>query len=68
MVLPGHRLRCCEVSPNGEWAIVATREMQAMRDDTDVMPHYIQEDGRIASKAVRQRVVTHTLKMMSCVA
>lgn len=53
---PGHRLSAVSVSPNGEWAIVATREIQAMRDDTDIMPHYIQEDGRIASKAVRQRV------------
>lgn len=53
---PGHRLSAVSVSPNGEWAIVATREQQSMREETDIMPHYIQEDGRIASKPVRQRV------------
>ena len=53
---PGHRLSAVSVSPNGEWAVVATREQQSMREETDIMPHYIQEDGRIASKPVRQRV------------
>lgn len=53
---PGHGLSAVSVSPNGEWAVVATREQQSMREETDIMPHYIQEDGRIASKPVRQRV------------
>ena len=53
---PKHRLSAVSVAPNGKWAILATRVKQAMRNDTDIMPHYIQEDGRIASKPVRQRV------------
>ncbi|MDT0594356.1 S9 family peptidase [Glaciecola petra] len=44
------------VSPDGKYAIVVTRENTPTRSDTDIMPHYIQEDGRIAAQAVRKRV------------
>ena len=53
---PAHRLVGVSVSPRGDKAIVATTEDKPWRDDSDIMPHYIQEDGRIASKEVRRRV------------
>lgn len=52
-----HTLAGVSVSPNGRYAIIATKEKRATRDKSDIMPHYIQEDGRIASQSVRQRVV-----------
>ncbi|MFC4699248.1 prolyl oligopeptidase family serine peptidase [Glaciecola siphonariae] len=44
------------LSPNGKYAIVVTRENRATRDDSDIMPDYIEESGRIVAKPVRQRV------------
>ncbi len=44
------------VSPNGRYAVIATRENVASRDDSDIMPDYIEETGRIASQPVRRRV------------
>ncbi len=51
-----HRLVAAQVSPAGNFAIVVTAEDKPWRNDTDIMPHYIQEDGRIASINARQRV------------
>ncbi len=51
-----HRLSAVSVAPNGKWAIIATRKQSSSRQDSDIMPHYIQEDGRIAAKKVRARV------------
>ena len=51
-----HRLSAVSVAPNGKWAIIATRKKNSLRQDSDIMPHYIQEDGRIAAKKVRARV------------
>ena len=44
------------VSPNGKYAILVTRINTPQRSDTDIMPDYIQEDGRIKAQPVRQRV------------
>lgn len=44
------------ISPDGAYAIVVTRDNIPTRDDTDIMPDYIEENGRIAAKNVRQRV------------
>ncbi|MBT1449507.1 prolyl oligopeptidase family serine peptidase [Glaciecola sp. XM2] len=44
------------ISPSGNHAIVVTRDNVETRSDTDIMPDYIEEDGRIAAKPVRQRV------------
>lgn len=52
----GDRLVAAQVSPDGEHAIVVTTANKGWRDDSDIMPHYIQEDARIASKQVRRRV------------
>ena len=65
-----HRLAGISVSPAGNYAVVATTESKPSRDDTDIMPHYIQEDSRIAAKPVRQRVadaepVNHVLWLLN---
>jgi len=65
-----HRLAGISVSPKGNYAVIATTENKATRDDTDIMPHYIQEDSRIAAKPVRQRVadaepVNHELWLLN---
>lgn len=51
-----HRLVAASVSPSLNYAIVVTREDVSSRTDSDVMPDYIQDTGRIAVKNVRQRV------------
>jgi dipeptidyl aminopeptidase/acylaminoacyl peptidase len=65
-----HRLAGISVSPAGNYAVVATTESKSSRDDSDIMPHYIQEDSRIAAKPVRQRVadaepVNHELWLLN---
>ncbi|GGF58629.1 peptidase S9 [Alteromonas lipolytica] len=50
------RLVAAELSPSGQHAIIVTTKQGSYRDSTDIMPHYIQEDGRIAAIDVRQRV------------
>ncbi|WP_338517348.1 S9 family peptidase [Alteromonas gracilis] len=65
-----HRLAGISVSPAGNYAVVATTESKPSRDDSDIMPHYIQEDSRIAAKPVRQRVadadpVNHELWLLN---
>ncbi|MEC8376364.1 MAG: prolyl oligopeptidase family serine peptidase, partial [Pseudomonadota bacterium] len=65
-----HRLAGISVSPKGNYAVIATTENKATRDDSDIMPHYIQEDSRIAAKPVRQRVadadpVNHELWLLN---
>lgn len=44
------------LSPDGNYAIVVTRENTPSRDDGDIMPDYIEENGRIKAQSVRQRV------------
>jgi dienelactone hydrolase len=44
------------MSPNGKYAIVVTRTSTPRRKDTDIMPDYIEENGRIKAQSVRQRV------------
>ena len=67
-----HRLAGISVSPAGNYAVVATTESKPTRDDSDIMPHYIQEDSRIAAKPVRQRVadaepVSHELWLLNLI-
>ncbi|MDC8831204.1 S9 family peptidase [Alteromonas gilva] len=50
------RLVAVKMAPNGKHAIIVTTAKGSRRDATDIMPHYIQEDGRIAAIDVRQRV------------
>lgn len=44
------------LSPKGDFLVVVATEDSQSRQDTDIMPDYIQEDGRIAAKPVRRRV------------
>lgn len=44
------------LSPAGDYLIAAISEPQSWRDDGDIMPNYINEDGRISSERVRRRV------------
>ncbi|MFT6988251.1 MAG: dipeptidyl aminopeptidase/acylaminoacyl peptidase [Paraglaciecola sp.] len=44
------------LSPNGKWLVLVEQEESSWRDDGDIMPNYINEDGRIATDNVRRRV------------
>ncbi|MBO1254854.1 S9 family peptidase [Alteromonas sp. 5E99-2] len=48
------------VSPLLNYAIVVTEGKKKYRNDSDIMPHYIQENGRIKAESVRQRVADAT--------
>lgn len=57
------------LSPDGRYAIIVSRKDTATRDDSDIMPDYIEEDGRIAAQPVRQRVadakpVSHSIYLV----
>lgn len=52
----GHENVQVALSPAGDKLIVVTREDKPTRKDTDIMPNYIKEDGRIAAENVRRRV------------
>lgn len=44
------------VSPDLSKAIIVNRESRESRSDSDIMPNYIKENGRIKAEAVRARV------------
>ncbi|MEP7703684.1 prolyl oligopeptidase family serine peptidase [Paraglaciecola sp. 25GB23A] len=44
------------MSPNGRWLLLVTQVDNQERDDNDIMPNYINENGRIKTDDVRQRV------------
>ncbi|MGS2720196.1 prolyl oligopeptidase family serine peptidase [Paraglaciecola aestuariivivens] len=52
----GHETVAVSLSPNGKWLVLAEKAERASRDDSDIMPNYINEDGRISAEKVRQRV------------
>lgn len=65
----GHRNVQVALSPNAKYAIVVSTEDTPNRSDSDIMPNYIQENGRIATDEVRRRVsdarpVTHKLWLL----
>ncbi|MFT5277874.1 MAG: dipeptidyl aminopeptidase/acylaminoacyl peptidase [Glaciecola sp.] len=53
---PELRTVLASLSPNGQWAVVVTTQNKPDSDETDIMPDYIEEDGRIKAQRVRQRV------------
>nr|WP_136252324.1 prolyl oligopeptidase family serine peptidase [Ningiella ruwaisensis] len=58
------------LSPDGRYAIIVTRENKPSRSDSDIMPDYIEESGRIVAQAVRQRVadaqpVSHDIHLVN---
>ena len=44
------------LSPNGKWLVLVEQEESSWRDEGDIMPNYINDDGRIANNNVRRRV------------
>lgn len=44
------------LSPNGKWLVLVEQAKSSWRDDGDIMPNYINEDGRITTDNVRRRV------------
>lgn len=44
------------LSPNGKWLIVVDTKQSDWRAEGDIMPNYINEDGRISPDKVRPRV------------
>ncbi len=44
------------LAPNGKWLIVVEEKNIEWRDDSDIMPKYINLDGRIHNDKVRRRV------------
>ncbi|MGM0428830.1 MAG: prolyl oligopeptidase family serine peptidase [Pseudomonadota bacterium] len=58
------------LSPKGDFMLIAITEPQSWRDDGDIMPNYISEDGRVKSEDVRRRVadakpVEHQLVLLN---
>ena len=57
------------LSPAGDKMLVAISEPASWRDDGDIMPNYVAEDGRVKAESVRRRVadakpVSHRLMML----
>lgn len=44
------------LSPAGDKVLVAITDPQSWRDDGDIMPNYVAEDGRVKAESVRRRV------------
>lgn len=52
----GKQIVATSLSPAGDKLLVAVSAPQKWRDDGDIMPNYVTEDGRIAAEPVRARV------------
>lgn len=44
------------LSPSGKWLVLVEQQIDSVLDNDDIMPNYINEDGRIATDNVRSRV------------
>ena len=53
---PKYRTSQVSLSPNGKFVVLAEQSDESSRNDTDIMPNYINDDGRIAADPVRSRV------------
>ncbi len=51
-----HELVEASLSPDGQRLLIAEQETQPSREDGDIMPTYLAENGRIKAEEVRQRV------------
>lgn len=56
----GKELVAVSLSPSGKALVVAFKDKKAERSEHDIMPHYVNSDGNIHPKAVRQRVAEST--------
>lgn len=54
---PDYETVQASLSPDGQRLILAVQEDLPGRDDKDIMPNYIGEDGRIKTESVRRMVV-----------
>ncbi len=52
----GNRIVAVSLSPKGDKLIVVTTPSRSWRDESDIMPNYIGQDGRIKAEKVRRRV------------
>lgn len=52
----GKRIVHAELSPNGDKMIVSIADSKSSRNDSDIMPNYIADEGLIKSESVRHRV------------
>lgn len=52
----GKQIVATSLSPAGDKLIVAISAPQKWREDGDIMPNYVTEDGRVAAEPVRSRV------------
>lgn len=52
----GHRLVTLRVSPSGLHALAVTEPNTSWRGEGDIMPNYIDADGRITSEKVRRKI------------
>jgi len=50
------QLVAAALSPAGDKLVVVTSDPQSWRDEGDIMPNYIAEDGRVKAQDVRRRV------------
>ncbi|WP_299074454.1 prolyl oligopeptidase family serine peptidase [uncultured Paraglaciecola sp.] len=55
-----HKTVDVSLSPNAKWLVLVEQKITSQRDDSDIMPNYINQDGRIASNEVRRRVADVT--------
>lgn len=53
---PDNRLVEVSLSPNAKYLILVEEEDKPRRDDSDIMPNYVVDSGRIEAQPVRKRV------------
>lgn len=61
-----------QLAPNGQFALVVTQPKRDWRDDSDIMPNYISDNGNVLAESVRRRVadakpITSTLHFVNLV-
>ncbi|KPH94945.1 peptidase S9 [Pseudoalteromonas porphyrae] len=52
----GKTLVNAQLSPNGQAILAVIKDQKSWRDDADIMPNYIGDDGTIKAEKVRRRV------------
>ncbi len=55
----GNTLRNASLSPKGDKLLISISSANASRDETDIMPNYITENGVVAAEKVRARVANN---------
>jgi dipeptidyl aminopeptidase/acylaminoacyl peptidase len=55
----GNRVSHASLSPAGDKLLVSIASAKSSRDDSDIMPNYVTNDGKIAAEKVRARVANN---------